>query len=167
MAYKDEIAKIIEKAMKDELSSAVFYLRQAEEITGYDDEEVSAKLRENGKEEFEHFSELMAFAGKFGLINNIKINFEDFSLDMMSTDTDNIVVNIEKLEREAYDDYKAAAKLAHDNDDFETHDFFKHLMTDESAHLDNFLLFQDKTRVIGESKKLKKTSGMSLKDFLK
>lgn len=151
MTYKEQVTKIIEKALRDEISTASFYLRQAQEIMGYNTEEVIEKLQEYGKEEFEHYTELLEFAGKFDILKDIKLGYDDYSLEMLETELSKINETVAKLEKTAYNDYKAAARLAMENDDLETHEFFKELMNDEAGHLDDFLLFQNKTRTFGES----------------
>lgn len=158
MAYKDEIVTILNKAIMDEISASVFYFRQAEELKGVAADEVINALKEYGNEEFGHYTEIMAYAGKFGMLSEIEVSFENLTNSHLKPNLVEAMKVIEDLEKQAYNDYKTASQLALDNDDIETYDFFKELMSDEAKHLDEFLLFQGKTRGLNEK--------VSLKDLL-
>ena len=153
--YLEELAAIINKAMRDEISSAMLYHSVAEKVNGTEMEEFSTQLKENGDEEFNHFKEILAYANNHGIDTFLSVDLVILSKPY----TNNIEVDVAmilELEQTAINDYTNAAVLARSVEDLETESFFIELMNDERKHSDGMLKLS----------KLQKPKMLSFKDFV-
>jgi ferritin len=153
--YIETLTNIINKALANEISSAMVYHKIAEEVKGTDMEDFSEQLSANGTEEFGHYKEILAYAFSHDISVVLNIN-----PSILATPCTNIidldVSNNVTLEQQAYDDYRAAALLARENEDIETENFFIELMNDERRHLDS----------VAKLSKIQPAKTLSFKQFL-
>jgi len=155
MAYKDEIIKIFNKSLQDELSSQVIYIKMAENAVGISLDTLREELIQHADEEYSHFKKLVEYAATHSFLD--KLNFS-ISTDIIGKllKTQNEIIEItQKLELDAIETYKKATKLADDNNDYEAMDFFISLMKDEMSHFDDLAKFDGKKRKLSESLKEK------------
>jgi bacterioferritin (cytochrome b1) len=145
---------IIERFNKfifDELSAAVGYNFIAERLSGKDANKVIEELKEHGKEEFEHFTELLHYAYLHGFGNKLNIKELDQKvIDFIPSNVTNCVKFIQELELEARNDYRDMVKFAKENNDIEMEEFFKELMQDEQEHYDDLAYILNNTISLGE-----------------
>jgi ferritin len=145
MTYIKQLTIAVNKALSNELSSAVVYHKFATLASGVNMTDFAKQLQINGDEEFDHFKSLMEFAGNHNIVFTLSLN------DIINTPFTNDInidnTSISNLEKQAYEDYRAIALLARQNDDIETEGFFIELMNDERKHLDS--IFKLTTVVIG------------------
>lgn len=149
--YSEQINTIFNKAIKDELSSAIQYTIQAAKLKGSIESETADELLEHGKEEFSHFTELVDYATKHNFDGKLVIELDFDVIKNISTDLKEIQNFNMKLEKTAADDYKKAAILARENGDLETEAFFIELMQDELSHFDDIAELSGDTRGLNES----------------
>lgn len=147
--YKSEMISIFNKAIRDELGSAISYKAMAEKISGAGNSKLREELAEHGVEEFEHFNELIEYAATHGILNELTIDIDESVIVNAPSDVQGMIDFSQNLETLAISDYTAAAKLAHKNGDFETFEFFRDLSSDEEGHYDDIAVYTGKTRSFG------------------
>jgi len=140
--YRNEMIQIFQKALKDESFSFVSYLRIAEALKGYNEAEIAEEFLSHGLEESRHFQELLEYASKVQIIDELCIKF-NYNYKMPGNDLESIITWKQDLENEAMTDYLKAAEIAFKEGDILTQEFFKELAKDESNHIDNLLKYTD------------------------
>lgn len=144
--YEKEITKLIEKSMKDELSSAIAYHKMSEIIEGYGNEsDLAAHLQAHADDEWGHFKELLTYAADHGVIDKIKIEIDSKIIES-PTDTKKVIAKVQELETTAFETYKEMATLAVKNEDIETYEFMQGLMNNEMGHFDDFNTYTGEVR---------------------
>lgn len=142
MAYIEDLTQIINKALADEISSAMLYHKFSALASGANMTEFAEQLAENGDEEFDHFKALIEFASNHSI--PVTLGLTDSIVQTVFTNNINKDdLAISALEKQAYSDYKAAALLARTKLDIETESFFIELMNDERKHLDSIVKLAD------------------------
>lgn len=150
--YLNAITGIFNKSIKDELSSAIQYTIQSTKLKGSIESETADELLAHGKEEFDHFTQLVDYATKHGFDNGLVVELDFNVIKNISTDLKTIQQFNMKLEKGASSDYKSAAILARDNGDLETEAFFIELMNDELKHYDDIAELSGDIRGLNESR---------------
>jgi len=143
--YKQVMIKIFQKAIKDEMFSAVAYTRIAESIKGFQQAEIAEMFKKHAKEESgDHFYELMEYASGAGIINELCIKFDFSGYDMpVDFNLETIYAWKQNLENDAYMDYINASNIARNEGDIITAEFFRELAKDEKGHIQDLLDYTD------------------------
>jgi len=156
MYTQEDLQYIIERFNKfifDELSSAIGYFKIAEQLTGFGAAKVIEELKEHGKEEFGHYTELLHYAYLHGFGDKLNIQCLDENvINYIPKDLNSCVAFIQSLEIHARDDYRDMIKFARDHQDIEMEEFFRELMADEQEHYDDLAYILDNKIKLGESK---------------
>jgi len=148
--YKSQMIEIFKKAIKDELSASISYKAMAEKVIGAGNSKFKEELLDHGKEEFEHFQELIEYAATHGILSELPLVLDEEVIKNAPSETQAIITFTQNLEKEAIFDYTKASKLARDNDDIETFSFFKELTKDEQSHFDDIVIYTGETRQFGD-----------------
>jgi bacterioferritin (cytochrome b1) len=144
--YEDKILEVLNKAIKDELAAAISYIAMSEKVYGQGNSKLRDELAEHGKEEYEHFTEIISFAAKHGLIDKLQLEVDMNVIKNAPSDPKKIIDFSQNLELQAIEDYRKASAYAKDNGDFETHEFFAELAGDEEEHYDEIAVYTGKSR---------------------
>lgn len=150
--YEELLVERINKFLRDEISAATGYALIASKLKGLASEEIIEELQEHGKEEYEHYTELVEFAGRYGL--EVKLSLIDLDqrvLQYQPTDLKTTVEFINSLEKEARSDYLEMTKIAEEQEDIQTMEFFKELANDETKHFLDLQYVNGDTLKLGES----------------
>lgn len=152
--YKKFITDKINKALNDEMTSSISYLKMANELQGINMKAVSTILLEHADEEYSHYKEILEYA----VNHNIKPIFDIDLIKINSTPTDlmKVISFTQTLEKEAIADYLEISKVALENSDIETQEFFEDILEDEHHHFDELAPFISQKRELGESSNFKK-----------
>ena len=132
MIYKEEITKIFNKVIIDELSAASVYHAMA---ANSKDAKLAGELSTHGDEEFEHYKQLIEFATNHNII--LCYGIDSKVINNIPKEKDEILKVVQSLETIAIKDYRRAALLAREEKDLETEGFFTELMKDEMKHFDD------------------------------
>lgn len=132
MSYNEEITKVFNKAIKDELSAASAYHAMA---ANSKDAKLAEELSAHGDEEFQHYVRLVQYAAN----HQIKLNYgvDSVVINNIPKEKESILKAVQALETTAIADYKAAALCAREAKDLETEEFFTDLMKEEMGHFDD------------------------------
>ena len=145
--YEDCMAAHISKGIEGELSSIISYVKMANDCTGGKAEsEVAEELLEHAKEEYEHFTELVAYAAKHGIEDKLVYNIDRSFFEGTPKDMAGIIAKNQELEQKAMNDYENMYKCAQKFGDVESMHFAKDIMMDEMEHFDDFSQFDGKPR---------------------
>ena len=63
--------ELFQKAVQDELTASIVYIKMAKSLKGFDGTVVAEHLVEHADEEYEHYKKLIDFAEKHGYIDQI------------------------------------------------------------------------------------------------
>ena len=147
--YQKKMVEIFNKAIRDELGASISYKAMAEKVYGAGNNKLREELIQHGKEEFEHFNELVSYAATHGILSDLILEVDEEVIVNAPSDVKGIIKFSQDLEMEAIKDYRNAAKLAFENKDMETHEFFSELASDEETHYDDVAVYTGKTRSFG------------------
>jgi len=140
--YKNDMIKIFNKAIQDELSACSVYYLIASQLTGFEEVEIAEEFQKHAKEEYEHFTELLDYASNHGIEGYLNLNLMPYT-QQYPVELQAVIDWKQNLEKESMNDYLAAAKLAEEKGDVLTMDFFKELAKDKSNHINDLLKFTD------------------------
>jgi len=148
--YESKLVSFLNKVISDELSASVMYAKAANELVGLGSSEVSEELSSHSKEEYEHFTELIEFASKHGLLDKISICLDEDVVNFSPlSDAKYVMKKVQELELSAIEDYSRMAKCAMKHGDIETAKFMKEIMSDEISHFDDLAFVNGDKRKVG------------------
>jgi len=142
--FRPILLQKLNKFIHDEISAAVAYFRFAEMVKN---NHIASELREHGSEEFEHFQELIQFAYKHGLGEEINIQIDDSVVNADVSSAIDILNFVQVLEKKAMQDYEEMSKHALQVGNVECFKFFSELMGDEAEHFDDLAVYLDQYRL--------------------
>jgi len=142
---KEFLIEKFNKFIRDEISAAAGYVVIANKLKGKDVANVVKELLEHSSEEYKHFTELVAYAGNHGFLNDLElVDFDTGVTKYTPKDLVECVKFIQGLEEQARKDYKEMVLLAKENKAVELEEFFEDMMGDEVEH------FNDLQYIFGE-----------------
>jgi len=144
----NEFMTKFQKAMRDEISAAIVYIKMANSLKGFQGSKIAEELLEHSAEEFEHYNELVSFAAKHGLTT--MLDFNDIDMDVIKNaplnDDTAVLTYTQELEATAISDYKKLVELATEEKSEEAKKFFSEIMSDEINHFDELAEWTGQTR---------------------
>jgi ferritin len=142
-SYKNKMIIIFNKAIKDEMSSGALYGILGYDLIGFKEEEIAEEFINHGREEFDHYYQLLKYASDVGILDSLNIALDPFTQKYPKGNLDNIIKFKQMLENDAMQDYLSAAELAESEGDMLTKNFFLELATDERRHITDILKYSD------------------------
>lgn len=145
--YEKQMTDLISKNIKDELTAVLIYVKMANSFAGTNAQsDVSGHLLEHADDEYGHFKSLVEYAYNHSVGDDVVIDIDLEAVKSAPTDMAGAIAKAQELETGAIASYKAMAKLAFENEDYETHEFAVDIMNDEMGHFDDFALYDGNTR---------------------
>ena len=141
--YKEKIVELLNKALKDELSASIAY-KCMSELT--ENGTLAEELLAHSGEEYGHYNRILSYVFSHGLEGDIRIILDLEVSNLYPKDTKGIIKFTQDLEIEAIEDYRRGALLARENDDLETEELFKGLMSEEQGHFDDLSRYNKERR---------------------
>ena len=144
----NEFMKRFQKAMRDEISASIVYIKMAQSLSGFQGSKVADELLEHSKEEFEHYNELIDFATKHGFVDQLDYTIIDMDVikNAPMKDINAIMLYTQELEQTAISDYNELGKMAEEAESEEARKLFFEIMGDEQEHFDDLAVWLDQTR---------------------
>ncbi len=151
MTYAECVKQVLNKSIRDEISSAIFYVRAAKELYGTESQEVAEELEDHAMEEFEHFVRLLHFANMYGLEKDIEFTLDERVVNLPIKNVNQVIDEVQKLEVIAIEDYKKIVNRAKEVGDVPVEEFFNKLVQEEVEHFDDLAFVNNDKRSLEES----------------
>lgn len=140
----DVFNRLFQKAINDEISASILYLRIANELDGVEHDYFRQQMKEHSQDEYDHFKELLDIAANRGIKYTVAL-----TADAMMAISDKMVDHTQKLETNAISDYQKLTELAQEMKEFDLFKKFKEILTDETEHFDDVGLIKGDVRKLG------------------
>jgi ferritin len=144
--YQEQLIAMFSKALHDEFTSAIIYLKMANSLRGVDAAPVSAELITHGKEEFNHGNMIINFCANHGVDGDLAYTVDMSKINNAPDTLVAVIKETQDLEQDAIELYNKIAKLAQANGDLETKKFAQGLMLVEQEHFDDLAKYTNQTR---------------------
>ena len=139
--------ELFQKAINDEISATILYLRLANEVVGHQYTEFRQQMKEHAEEEYRHFKDLLSIAANRVLPYTVQLT-TDATLPITQEDIESLIRHTQILETQAIQDYKQLIQFSKDFKEYDLVETFRRLLSDETEH------FDDVATLTGESRPL-------------
>lgn len=139
----NEFEELFQKAINDELSATVLYLRASNELDGAEHDYFRQQMAEHANDEFGHFKDLLDIAANRDIKYTVKL-----TPDALKPINEKVIEFTQTLETNAIEDYKNLVEMTQEMKEFDLNEKFREILADETEHFDDIGLINGDVRKI-------------------